>query len=212
MAKPLSFRDGRLVRLHTRLVDFPLPCESAASQYRVGLLRFESGRVLVFHGGVFECSSRMNGKPSSPVLRGLGASDGARLLDPNRVMSELPVIHREPSASTHATAVAPIIGERRQMWNECFLPLAATAASHSPPWLPSGGDRDLQCGKADTPRQVLETWVIPQAVHARVYMKIDKPVRVLFVGFLQVFHSAVVFSQADMYPGQEVGCDILLLC
>ncbi len=62
-------------------VDFPPPCESAASQYRVGLLRFESGRVLVFHGGIFECSSRMNGKPSSPVLRGLGASDGARLLD-----------------------------------------------------------------------------------------------------------------------------------
>ena len=27
----------------------------------------------------------MNGKPSSPVLRGLGASNGARLLDPNRV-------------------------------------------------------------------------------------------------------------------------------
>jgi hypothetical protein len=46
-----------------------------------GLLRFESGRVLVFHGGVFECSSRMNGKPSSPLLRGLGASDGARLLE-----------------------------------------------------------------------------------------------------------------------------------
>src|SRR6266576_967662 len=41
-----------------------------------------SGRVLVFHGGVFGCSSRMNGKPSSPVLRGLGASNGARLLDP----------------------------------------------------------------------------------------------------------------------------------
>lgn len=32
----------------------------------------------------------MNGKPSSPVLRGLGASNGARLLDPNRVTSELP--------------------------------------------------------------------------------------------------------------------------
>ena len=59
----------------------PPPCESAASPYRVGLLRFESGCVLVFHGGVFECSSRMNGKPSSPVLRGLGASNGARLLD-----------------------------------------------------------------------------------------------------------------------------------
>jgi len=40
-----------------------------------------SGCVLVFHGGVFECSSRMNGKPSSPVLRGLGASNGARPLD-----------------------------------------------------------------------------------------------------------------------------------
>src|SRR5882672_7737195 len=92
MAKPLYFQDGRLVRLHTRLVDFPPPCETAASQYRVGLLRFESGRVLVFHGGVFGCSSRMNGKPSSPVLRGLGASDGVRLLDPNRVTSELPVI------------------------------------------------------------------------------------------------------------------------
>ncbi len=44
-------------------------------------LRFESGRVLVVHGSVFECSSRMNGKPSSPVLRGLGASNGARPLD-----------------------------------------------------------------------------------------------------------------------------------
>ena len=61
---------------------FPPPRESAASQYRVGLFRFAPGRVLVSHGGVFECSSRMNGKPSSPVLRGLGASNGARLLDP----------------------------------------------------------------------------------------------------------------------------------
>ena len=72
-------------------VDFPPSCESAAIQYRVGLIRFESGCVLVFHGGVFGCSSRMNGKPSSPVLRGLGASNGARLLDPNRITSELPV-------------------------------------------------------------------------------------------------------------------------
>jgi hypothetical protein len=69
----------------------PPPCESAASQYRVGLIRFVPGRVLVFHGGVFGCSSRMNGKPSSPVLRGLGASDGARLLDPYNVTEGLPV-------------------------------------------------------------------------------------------------------------------------
>src|SRR5258708_17486993 len=74
-------RGNPLVRLHTRLVDCPPSCESAASQYRVGLLRFESGCVLVFHGGVFECSSRMNGKPSSPVLRGLRASNVARPLD-----------------------------------------------------------------------------------------------------------------------------------
>jgi hypothetical protein len=60
---------------------------------RSDLICFVSGRVLFVHGGVFGCSSRMNGKPSSPVLRGLGASNGARPLDPNRVTSELPVGH-----------------------------------------------------------------------------------------------------------------------
>jgi len=70
-----------VVQLHTRPVAFPPPRESAASQYRVGPIRFESGCVLVFHGDVFWCSSRMNGKRSSPVLRGLGGSNGARLLD-----------------------------------------------------------------------------------------------------------------------------------
>jgi len=74
---------------HTTVI--PPPCESAASQYRVGLIRFAPGRVLVFQGGVFGCSSRMNGKPSSTVLRGLGASNGARLLDPNGFTAELPV-------------------------------------------------------------------------------------------------------------------------
>src|SRR5467141_3068675 len=81
MAKPLYFQDGRLVQLHTRLVDSPPLCESAASQYRVGLLRFESGRVLVFYGGVFRVLEPDDGKPSSPVLRGLGASNGARPLN-----------------------------------------------------------------------------------------------------------------------------------
>src|SRR6266478_8951709 len=104
MAKPLYFRGNPLVRLHTRLVDFPPPCESAASQYRVGLLRFESGRVLVFHGGAFECSSRTNGKPSSPVLRGLGASNGARLLDQRKRRSQRRcgrgLVHYWRSAST----------------------------------------------------------------------------------------------------------------
>src|SRR2546430_1870404 len=48
-------------------------------------------------GGVFGCSSRMNGKPSSPVLRGLGASNGARLLDSNRITSELCINSSEPN-------------------------------------------------------------------------------------------------------------------
>src|SRR3984893_7023899 len=88
-----------MVRLHTRLVDFPPPCESAASQYRVGLIRFESGCVLVFHGGVFGCSSRMNGKSSSPVLRGPGARNGAPLLDPYPITEGLPVIPNRWQAS-----------------------------------------------------------------------------------------------------------------
>ena len=58
------------MQLHTRLVDFPPPCESAASQYRVGLIRFESGRVLVFQGGVFGCSSRMRGNLQVRFLEG----------------------------------------------------------------------------------------------------------------------------------------------
>src|SRR5258705_11793088 len=82
---------------HTTVI--PPPCESAASQYRVGLLRFAPGRVLVVHGGVFGCSSRMNGKPSSPVLRGLGASNGARPLDPNLVTSEL-LVTRAPNGGS----------------------------------------------------------------------------------------------------------------
>jgi hypothetical protein len=71
------------VQLPTRRVDFPPPCESAASQYRVGLIRFESGRVLVFQGGVFWVLEPDDGKPSSPVLSGLGASNGARPLNSN---------------------------------------------------------------------------------------------------------------------------------
>src|SRR6266478_5281532 len=112
MAKPLYFRGNPLVRLHTRLVDFPPSRESAASQYRVGLLRFASGCVLVFHGGVFECSSRMNGKPSRPVLRGLGASNGARLLDPNRVTSELPVVQEEQPVRASCASFSPLAVDR----------------------------------------------------------------------------------------------------
>jgi hypothetical protein len=96
------------VRLHTRPV-ISSPCESAASQYRVGLIRFAPGRVLVFHGGVFGCSSRMNGKPSSPVLRGLGASNGARLLDPNRFTSIARQPPRTATISSKRISIGPVI-------------------------------------------------------------------------------------------------------
>ena len=49
-------------------------------------------------------------------------------------------------------------------------------------------------GKADAAQQILETRVVAQSVHARIYMKIDKPVRMFFVGFLEVFNSTVVFA------------------
>ncbi len=88
---------------------------------------------------------------------------------------------------------------------QCSLDTGCWASSRT-------GIGDRQCGKADTPQQVLETRVVPQAVHAGIYVKIDKPVRVLFVGFLQVFNRAVVFSQSDVDSGKEVGCHILLLC
>ena len=68
-----------------------------------------------------------------------------------------------------------------------------------------------QCGKPDTPQQVLEPYIVPQGVHARIHMKRYKPVGVLLVGFLQVFNRTVAFSQADVDSGEEVGCDILLL-
>ena len=42
-------------------------------------------------------------------------------------------------------------------------------------------------------------------------MKIDQPVGVFFIAFLQVFNRTVVFSQADMDSGEEIGRDILLL-
>jgi hypothetical protein len=104
-AKQMTMASAIGAASHTTVI--PLPCESAASQYRVGLIRFTPGRVLVFHGGVFGCLSRMNGKPSSPVLRGLGASNGARPLDPNLVMSELLVIRPESATSVNEASNLP---------------------------------------------------------------------------------------------------------
>src|SRR5215467_12468263 len=67
-------------------------------------------------------------------------------------------------------------------------------------------------GKGDTAHQVLEMRVVAQTVHAGIYMKIDEPVRALFVGFLEVFDRAVVFSQADVDSREEVRRHIPLFC
>jgi hypothetical protein len=56
----------------------------------------------------------------------------------------------------------------------------------------------------------LETTIVPQIVHARIYMKIDKPAGVFFVGFLQAFNCAVFFSQADMDSSKEVRCNVFV--
>ena len=66
-------------------------------------------------------------------------------------------------------------------------------------------------GKSDPPQQILETRIVPQIVHTRIYMKIDKPVAVLFVGFLQIFDRAVAVSQANVDSGEEMGRDIFVL-
>jgi hypothetical protein len=55
----------------------------------------------------------MNGKPSSPVLRGLGVSNGARLLDPYRITEGLPVIRLESGPDLVAKAVSAIV------WRDC---------------------------------------------------------------------------------------------
>ena len=87
----------------------------------------------------------------------------------------------------------------------------STATARDSPWLLSYGGGGRQRGKANPPYQALETWVVPQVVHARIYMKIDKPVGMFFIAFLQIFNRAFVFSQADVDSGEKVGRDILLL-
>jgi hypothetical protein len=49
-------------------------------------------------------------------------------------------------------------------------------------------------GKADNPHQFLKTRIGPQAVHAGIEVKINRPVGMLFEGFLQVFERAIIFS------------------
>jgi hypothetical protein len=70
----ISFPHGWWI-LHRRANRQQASIEQALS------VRFESGRILVFLWGRFWVLEPDDGKPSSPVLRGLGASNGARPLD-----------------------------------------------------------------------------------------------------------------------------------
>ena len=76
----------------------------------------------------------------------------------------------------------------------------------------SGGERVRWSGKTHAPQQLLETRIVPQIVHARVYMKIDKPVAVFCAGFLQILNRAIVVTQTNVYSGEEMGRDIPFLC
>jgi len=61
---------------HTRLVHSCIVVRIGSKSVSSRSDRLASGRVLVFQGGAFWCSSRMNGKPSSPVLRGWAPAMG----------------------------------------------------------------------------------------------------------------------------------------
>jgi len=58
----------------------------------------------------------------------------------------------------------------------------------------SCGDSGRAGRKANTLQQMLESWVAAQTVYARIYVKIDKPMGVLLVAFLQIFKSEVFLS------------------
>ncbi len=68
----------------------------------------------------------------------------------------------------------------------------------------------LGAGRPTLRNRSWKAWRVPQVVHARIQMKIDEPVGVFFITFLQVLNRAVVFSQADVDSGEEVGRDIFL--
>jgi len=87
----------------SQLVDSPPPCESAASQYRVGLIRFEQA-AFSFSWGRFWVLEPDEGKPSSPVLRGLGASNGARPLNTCRSALSVYCFADEPEITSDTEA------------------------------------------------------------------------------------------------------------
>ena len=45
--------------------------------------------------------------------------------------------------------------------------------------------RGVRCREADALQQILETGLAAQIVHGWIYVQIDEPVRMLFVGLLE---------------------------
>ena len=66
----------------------------------------------------------------------------------------------------------------------------------------------IRCREADALEQILETGLVAQVVHDGIDVQVDEPVGVVFVGFLEVIEGAVVFSEADVDSGEEVGRDV----
>lgn len=60
-------------------------------------------------------------------------------------------------------------------------------------------------GEADALQQSFETGVVAQCVHAGIDMKINQPMRMILVGFLEVFQRMIVFAQTDVDAREDVG-------
>jgi hypothetical protein len=94
---------NRVVQLRTRPVAFQPPRESAASQYPVGTIRFESGCVVVFHGGIFGCSSRTIASPCS--IRALAARKAH--YTKSKAHFQYICLHTRDKAKSNGTAIKP---------------------------------------------------------------------------------------------------------
>src|ERR1700722_2301147 len=77
--------------------------------------------------------------------------------------------------------------------------------------LASGVWRVRRRRQADAFQQIRETGIVAQIVHARIYMKVNEPVAVLRVGFLQKFNRAVMLGQAEVDSSKKMRRDIFVL-
>jgi hypothetical protein len=69
----------------------------------------------------------------------------------------------------------------------------------------------VRCREADALEQILKTGPAAQIVHGWIYVQIDEPVRMLFVGSLEAIEGKVVFTETDVDSGEEVWRDVFAL-